>query len=113
MEQNDSNRFKAIVIDAGSGYLKAGFAGEDGPSVVFPAIVGKPRMSMFTSGKSGYKEWEPPKHILEETEEQLADRMEKERIRAEQAKKDANQEILNYAMVNNNNTNNNSYQNKK
>jgi actin-related protein len=108
-QQEDSNRVRAIVIDAGSGWLRAGFAGEDLPSVVFPAIVGRPRMHMFTSGKSGYKEWEPPKHIVEETEEQRADRLEKERIRAEQAKKDANQEILNYSMMmNNNNSNNNS-----
>ncbi|KAG0282199.1 actin, partial [Linnemannia gamsii] len=33
----------AIVIDNGSGMSKAGFAGDDAPSVVFPSIVGNPR----------------------------------------------------------------------
>lgn len=33
----------AIVIDNGSGVVKAGFAGDDGPRAVFPSIVGKPR----------------------------------------------------------------------
>ena len=31
---------KAIVIDPGSGMIKAGFAGDDTPKVVFPSIVG-------------------------------------------------------------------------
>jgi len=34
----------AIVIDNGSGMCKAGFAGDDAPRAVFPAIVGRPRM---------------------------------------------------------------------
>lgn len=32
-----------IVIDNGSGTIKAGFAGDDAPRAVFPSIVGKPR----------------------------------------------------------------------
>eukprot|EP00761_Pharyngomonas_kirbyi_P013952 gb/GECH01013982.1/.p1 GENE.gb/GECH01013982.1/~~gb/GECH01013982.1/.p1 ORF type:complete len:379 (+),score=51.10 gb/GECH01013982.1/:1-1137(+) len=32
-----------IVIDNGSGVLKAGFSGEDAPQVVIPAMVGRPR----------------------------------------------------------------------
>jgi actin-related protein len=32
-----------VVIDNGSGVLKAGMGGENTPSVKFPAIVGKPR----------------------------------------------------------------------
>lgn len=32
-----------IVIDIGSGFVKAGFAGEDAPRVIFPSIVGRPR----------------------------------------------------------------------
>lgn len=32
-----------IVIDNGSGTIKAGFAGDDAPTVVFPSIVGRPR----------------------------------------------------------------------
>ena len=34
---------QALVIDNGSGMCKAGFAGDDAPRAVFPAIVGKPR----------------------------------------------------------------------
>ena len=33
----------SIVIDNGSGTCKAGFAGEDAPTCVFPSIVGRPR----------------------------------------------------------------------
>lgn len=33
----------AIIIDNGSGVVKAGFAGDDGPRAVFPSIVGSPR----------------------------------------------------------------------
>ncbi|KAF2793761.1 Actin/actin-like protein [Melanomma pulvis-pyrius CBS 109.77] len=33
----------ALVIDNGSGMIKAGFAGDDAPRAVFPSIVGRPR----------------------------------------------------------------------
>ena len=33
----------SVVIDNGSGMCKAGFAGDDAPRAVFPAITGKPR----------------------------------------------------------------------
>ena len=33
----------AVVIDNGSGLTKAGFGGQDAPSVVFPSVVGVPR----------------------------------------------------------------------
>merc|ERR1712215_341664 len=33
----------ALVIDNGSGLVKAGFAGDDAPRAVFPSIVGRPR----------------------------------------------------------------------
>ena len=36
------NDFAAIVIDNGSGMIKAGFAGDDAPRAVFPTIIGKP-----------------------------------------------------------------------
>ena len=32
-----------IIIDNGSGYIKAGFSDEEGPRSVFPAIVGYPK----------------------------------------------------------------------
>jgi actin-related protein len=38
-----SNAWKNIVIDNGSGVIKAGFAGERLPSIKFPSIVGVPR----------------------------------------------------------------------
>ncbi|XP_052086654.1 uncharacterized protein LOC127723986 [Mytilus californianus] len=33
----------AVVIDNGSGMVKAGFSGDDAPKVVFPAITGRPK----------------------------------------------------------------------
>ncbi len=33
----------AIVIDNGSGFIKAGFAGKDAPSTIFPSIVARPQ----------------------------------------------------------------------
>ena len=33
----------AVVIDNGSGMVKAGFAGDDAPRGVFPAVTGRPR----------------------------------------------------------------------
>ncbi|XP_007573220.1 actin, clone 302-like [Poecilia formosa] len=32
-----------VVIDNGSGFIKAGFSGPDGPCAVFPSVVGRPR----------------------------------------------------------------------
>jgi actin-related protein len=39
MEEESS----ALVVDNGSGMVKAGFAGDDAPRAVFPSIVGRPR----------------------------------------------------------------------
>ena len=33
----------ALVIDSGSGWVKAGFSGDDAPRAVFPALVGRLR----------------------------------------------------------------------
>lgn len=38
----------ALVIDNGSGMCKAGFAGDDAPKAVFPAVVGRPRYQVRT-----------------------------------------------------------------
>eukprot|EP00919_Chromeraceae_sp_WS-2016_P003622 GHVR01008797.1.p1 GENE.GHVR01008797.1~~GHVR01008797.1.p1 ORF type:complete len:377 (-),score=85.82 GHVR01008797.1:137-1267(-) len=35
---------QALVMDSGSGSCKAGFAGDDAPRVVFPTLVGRPKM---------------------------------------------------------------------
>ena len=32
-----------LVVDNGSGVMKAGFSGEDAPRAVFPTIVGRPK----------------------------------------------------------------------
>jgi hypothetical protein len=36
---------QALVVDSSSGMFKAGFAGDDAPRAVFPAVVGRPRHS--------------------------------------------------------------------
>ncbi|OIR58039.1 MAG: actin [Amphiamblys sp. WSBS2006] len=41
---------KALVIDNGSGMCKAGFAGDDAPRAVFPAIVGRPKHQSIMLG---------------------------------------------------------------
>jgi len=41
MNHNDES--VAVVLDNGSGMMKAGFSGDDAPRSVFPSIVGKPR----------------------------------------------------------------------
>ena len=37
-----------LVIDFGSGFVKAGFAGNDSPSIIFPTVVGKPHRHIKT-----------------------------------------------------------------
>ena len=41
---------QAIVVDNGSGMVKAGFAGDDAPRCVFPSIVGRPRFQNIMTG---------------------------------------------------------------
>ncbi|VDI15858.1 actin beta/gamma 1 [Mytilus galloprovincialis] len=43
----------AVVIDNGSGMVKAGFAGDDAPRAVFPAITGRPRHQIVMQGMGG------------------------------------------------------------
>ncbi|CAF1248246.1 unnamed protein product [Adineta steineri] len=45
-----SDQSNPIVLDNGSGMVKAGFGGEDAPRAVFPAVVGRPRYSVVMSG---------------------------------------------------------------
>lgn len=40
----------SLVIDNGSGMVKAGFAGDDGPHAVFPMMVGIPRYTGLMVG---------------------------------------------------------------
>ena len=41
---------QTIVIDNGSGMVKAGFAGDEAPRAVFPAIVGRPKHDSAMQG---------------------------------------------------------------
>ncbi|WP_295393393.1 actin, cytoplasmic 2 [uncultured Thiodictyon sp.] len=43
---------RVIVVDAGSGFVKAGFAGDSAPTVVFPTVVGRPRRQGVVTGMS-------------------------------------------------------------
>jgi len=47
---NDSEEVSNVVIDNGSGMVKAGFAGDDAPRAVFPSIVGRPRQRSVMVG---------------------------------------------------------------
>jgi len=48
---------KNIVIDNGSGVIKAGFSGENAPSVKFPSIVGVPRNDKAMIGAESKSEY--------------------------------------------------------
>ena len=52
MSESGSDDVAAIVIDNGSGMVKAGWAGYDAPTVAFPCLVGRPRYQV--SIKTGY-----------------------------------------------------------
>lgn len=41
---------QALVIDNGSGLMKAGLAGEERPSLVFPSYVGRPKYQKVLPG---------------------------------------------------------------
>merc|ERR1719266_3037313 len=45
----------AVVLDNGSGMMKAGFAGDDAPRAVFPAVVGRPKHQSAMAGM-GHKD---------------------------------------------------------
>eukprot|EP00698_Gefionella_okellyi_P019904 TRINITY_DN6173_c0_g3_i1.p1 TRINITY_DN6173_c0_g3~~TRINITY_DN6173_c0_g3_i1.p1 ORF type:complete len:378 (-),score=99.01 TRINITY_DN6173_c0_g3_i1:143-1276(-) len=49
----DQGELSSLVIDNGSGMVKAGFAGEDAPRAVFPSIIGRPKMRMAMPGMGG------------------------------------------------------------
>ena len=50
MPFNPDDDINAIVIDNGSGMVKAGFCGEDAPRAVFPAAVGRPHYTAIMPG---------------------------------------------------------------
>lgn len=47
----------AIIIDNGSGHVKAGLAGTDAPTCVFPAVVGRPKTGKMMPGSGSDKEY--------------------------------------------------------
>jgi len=47
-QEEDENT--ALVVDNGSGMVKAGFAGDDAPRAVFPSIVGRPKVKSVMVG---------------------------------------------------------------
>jgi len=53
----DSSDAQTVVIDNGSGMVKAGFAGEEAPRCVFPAIVGRPKHNQALMGTSNKTEY--------------------------------------------------------
>eukprot|EP01084_Bolivina_argentea_P286733 491905_1 len=46
-DYDDDEETHALVIDNGSGIIKAGFGGDDAPRAVFPTVVGRSRHSGF------------------------------------------------------------------
>lgn len=53
MSQTIDEEIAAVVIDNGSGMCKAGFAGDDAPRAVFPAITGRARYDIVMMGMGG------------------------------------------------------------
>ncbi|XP_045209693.2 actin, cytoplasmic-like [Mercenaria mercenaria] len=51
LDYNDD--IAGIVIDNGSGMCKAGFAGDDAPRAVFPAVTGRPKYDIWMTGMGG------------------------------------------------------------
>ena len=41
MENTSDEELQGIVIDNGSGVIKAGFSGDDSPKTAFPSIIGR------------------------------------------------------------------------
>jgi len=55
VEGGDENTI--VVLDNGSGMMKAGFAGEEAPQCVFPAIVGRPKNQSAMMGTNQKQEY--------------------------------------------------------
>lgn len=48
----DAGSAKSVIIDNGSGMVKAGFAGDEAPAAVFPSVVGTPKSQSAMLGVS-------------------------------------------------------------
>lgn len=53
----DMSEHLNVVIDNGTGMTKAGFAGDDAPRAVFPAIVGRPKHQVTIQGAESKEEY--------------------------------------------------------
>ena len=53
----DEAEEQVAIIDNGSGMMKAGFAGEEAPRVVFPAVVGRPKNQSAMQGVTQKSEY--------------------------------------------------------
>ncbi|CAF0773171.1 unnamed protein product [Rotaria sordida] len=47
---NTIDQLNPIVIDNGSGMIKAGFSGEDAPRTIFPTVIGRSRYNTIMTG---------------------------------------------------------------
>ncbi|KAJ5067390.1 actin [Anaeramoeba ignava] len=57
MDNYDFENIQSLVIDNGSGMIKAGFAGDDAPRAVFPTIVGRLRHEEIMIGMDQNKSY--------------------------------------------------------
>jgi actin len=57
LQEKQAIEMSAIVIDNGSGVVKAGMSGENMPSVKFPSIVGRPRSDKQMIGVESKSEY--------------------------------------------------------
>jgi actin beta/gamma 1/actin len=57
----------AVIIDNGTGFIKAGFEGEDSPKVVLPTLIGKPKMPGIMVGMD-QKEFYVGEEVIEKQE---------------------------------------------
>jgi actin len=53
----DGNEESIVIIDNGSGMMKAGLAGEEAPSSTFPSIVGRPKNASAMQGVTQKNEY--------------------------------------------------------
>jgi actin-related protein len=56
-EEDQATGEQTVIIDNGSGMVKAGFAGEEAPRAVFPSIVGRPKHANAMQGAAQKSEF--------------------------------------------------------
>ncbi|KAJ6254333.1 von willebrand factor a domain-containing protein 5a [Anaeramoeba flamelloides] len=58
-EEEEEEEWEGLVLDCGSSFIKAGFAGDDAPRAIFPSIVGRPRHYGVMVGMGSYSSYSP------------------------------------------------------